>query len=106
MSHVGHPDDRIPFEPDDPEFEFTAEEQQNSLKAYEKAYQKERTWEDLTEDADGNLRSSALENDASRQRRFLANEKRRKIALSAAQSRVAKGMIRYCYVMIDLSDVI
>ena len=106
MSHVGHPDDRIPFEPDDPEFEFTAEEQQNSLKAYEKAYQKERTWEDLTEDADGNLRSSALENDASRQRRFLANEKRRKIALSAAQSRVAKGMIRYCYVMIDLSDAI
>ena len=106
MSHVGHPDDRIPFEPDDPEFEFTAEEQQNSLKAYEKAYQKERTWEDLTEDADGNLRSSALENDASRQRRFLANEKRRKIALSAAQSRVAKGMIRYCYIMIDLSDAI
>ena len=106
MSHVGHPDDRIPFEPDDSEFEFTAEEQQNSLKAYEKAYQKERTWEDLTEDADGNLRSSALENDASRQRRFLANEKRRKIALSAAQSRVAKGMIRYCYVMIDLSDAI
>ena len=106
MSHVGHPDDRIPFEPDDPEFEFTAEEQQKSLKAYEKAYQKERTWEDLTEDADGNLRSSALENDASRQRRFLANEKRRKIALSAAQSRVAKGMIRYCYVMIDLSDAI
>jgi len=106
MSHVGHPDDRIPFEPDDPEFEFTAEEQQNSLKAYQKAYQKERTWEDLTEDADGNLRSSALENDASRQRRFLANEKRRKIALSAAQSRVAKGMIRYCYVMIDLSDAI
>jgi len=101
-----HDEERIPFEPDDPRFEFTAEEQQNSLKAYEKAYQKERTWEDLTEDADGNLRSHSLENDASRQRRAMANEKRKKIALSASQARIAKGMIRYCYVMVDLSDAI
>ena len=45
---------RIPFEPDDPRYEFTAEEEENALKAYEKRYQKERTWADLTEDAEGN----------------------------------------------------
>ena len=84
---------RIPFEPDDPRYEFTAEEEENALKAYEKRYQKERTWEDLTEDAEGNLRSSSLEKDRSERRRFLANEKRKKIEKEASQSRVAKGMI-------------
>ena len=97
---------RIPFEPDDPRYEFTAEEEENALKAYEKRYQKERTWEDLTEDAEGNLRSSSLEKDRSERRRFLANEKRKKIEKEASQSRVAKGMIRYCYVILDLSDAI
>mmetsp|Transcript_13836 Transcript_13836/g.22627 ORF Transcript_13836/g.22627 Transcript_13836/m.22627 type:complete len:248 (+) Transcript_13836:239-982(+) len=80
-------------EPDDEE--LAAEEQEASLKAWEKHYQAERTWEDLEEDETGRLRMGTGDKSY--------RDKRRKIALVAANSHVCKGMIRFLYVVLDLS---
>mmetsp|Transcript_3700 Transcript_3700/g.16249 ORF Transcript_3700/g.16249 Transcript_3700/m.16249 type:complete len:402 (+) Transcript_3700:95-1300(+) len=84
------------YEPDDED--LAAEEQAASLKAWEKHYQAERTWEDLEEDETGRLRITH----GDKQYR----EKRRKIAMAAANSHVCKGMIRFLYVVVDLSQAV
>eukprot|EP00227_Mantoniella_beaufortii_P003497 CAMPEP_0197611752 /NCGR_PEP_ID=MMETSP1326-20131121/55994_1 /TAXON_ID=1155430 /ORGANISM="Genus nov. species nov., Strain RCC2288" /LENGTH=376 /DNA_ID=CAMNT_0043180435 /DNA_START=38 /DNA_END=1165 /DNA_ORIENTATION=- len=84
------------YEPDDED--LAAEEQEASLKAWEKHYQAERTWEDLEEDETGRLR---LANGDAGNR-----EKRRQIAATAANSHVCKGMIRFLYVVVDLSQAV
>lgn len=83
-------------EPDDED--LAAEEQAAAQAAWEKHYQAERTWEDLEEDETGRLRMGAGDKSY--------REKRRKIALVAANSHVCKGMIRFLYVVLDLSQAV
>jgi len=88
--------------------DLTAEEQQHALKAWEKAYQRERTWEDLIEDAEGNLQArdqSALR-DQQPIRKYLANLRRERIIESCSKAKVAKGMIRYVYCVLDCSEAL
>merc|ERR1712086_1008908 len=87
---------RAMYEPNDED--LAAEEQAASLKAWEKHYQAERTWEDLEEDETGRLRITQGD------KKY--REKRRKIAMAAANSHVCKGMIRFLYVVVDLSQAV
>lgn len=66
--------------------------------AWEKHYQAERTWEDLEEDETGRLRITQGD------KKY--REKRRKIAMAAANSHVCKGMIRFLYVVVDPSQAV
>ncbi|KAG0474990.1 hypothetical protein HPP92_014676 [Vanilla planifolia] len=77
------------------------EEEENGgrvLEAWERAYADERSWEDLQEDESGLLRSTDAKNIAHAQyrRRLLQRS-------NLGASRVQKGLIRYLYVVIDLS---
>lgn len=70
------------------------------LEAWERAYADERSWESLQEDESGMLRpidSTALQH---------AQYRRRLRSTASATARIQKGLIRYLYVVIDLSRVI
>jgi transcription initiation factor TFIIH subunit 2 len=82
------------YEPDDDD--LAAEEQARSLRAWEKHYQDENTWEDLEEDESGRLRMTTGD-------KGYREKRRREIAQVAANSHVCKGMIRFLYVVLDLS---
>ncbi|KAJ7976585.1 General transcription factor IIH subunit [Quillaja saponaria] len=69
------------------------------LEAWERAYADERSWESLQEDESGLLRS--IDNKAI----YHAQYRRRLRALSSTPdaARIQKGLIRYLYIVIDLS---
>ncbi|XP_074581481.1 general transcription factor IIH subunit 2 [Curcuma longa] len=75
------------------------EEDERGLEAWERAYADERSWEHLQEDESGLLRPIDTKTlvHAQYRRRLL-----QKSAASAA-SRIQKGLIRYLYLIIDLS---
>lgn len=78
--------------------EIDAERAQASLRAWEKKYQSERAWEDLEEDPlTGRLRVNA------RAVELRARERRAKMASAALRGGAAKGMMRFAYVVVDLS---
>jgi len=80
------------------DFDADAEDVLASARAWEKKYAHERAWEDLEEDpTTGRLKvkSHAV---------ALANKaKRAKMALASRGARECKGMIRFCYVVVDAS---
>lgn len=79
------------------------EEEENGgrgIEAWERAYADERSWEDLQEDESGLLRPIDTKTIAHAQYR------RRLLQRSThGASRIQKGLIRYLYVVIDLSRV-
>jgi len=78
--------------------ELAAEAAAASLRAWEKKYQSERAWEDLEEDpVTGRLRVTSEAMAAE------ARERRAKMAAIARGTGSVKGMIRFLYVVIDLS---
>lgn len=71
----------------------------DGLRAYERAYTDERSWESLQEDETGRLRP--IDNNAV----YHSNYRRRLRALasSASVSRIQKGLIRFLYIVVDFS---
>ncbi|KAJ8631503.1 hypothetical protein MRB53_024826 [Persea americana] len=67
------------------------------LAAWERAYADERSWESLQEDESGLLRT--IDNKSA----HLAQYRRRIRSLSSAASRIQKGLIRFLYLVVDLS---
>jgi transcription initiation factor TFIIH subunit 2 len=83
---------------DDDDDDVDAEDAQRALRAWEKKYQSERAWEDLEEDpVTGRLRVTSEAQTAK------ARERRAKMAALATSAGAAKGMIRFTYVVVDLS---
>ncbi|KAJ3679994.1 hypothetical protein LUZ60_016272 [Juncus effusus] len=84
------------------EEEEDEEEEENTgrvTEAWERAYADERSWEDLQEDESGLLRpidTKTIVHAQYRKRLLLRSS-------AAASSRIQKGLIRYLYVVIDLS---
>lgn len=82
------------------------EEDDNEAKgvdAWERAYADERSWEDLQEDESGLLRPIDTKT-------FVHAQYRKRLLLRSSAggsvvSRIQKGLIRYLYVVIDLSRV-
>ncbi|XP_038979096.1 general transcription factor IIH subunit 2-like isoform X1 [Phoenix dactylifera] len=88
----------------DDEEEEEEEEEENGVRgmeAWERAYADERSWEALQEDESGLLRPIDTKTlvHAQYRRRLLL----RSAAASSAAPRIQKGLIRYLYVVIDLS---
>lgn len=69
------------------------------LAAWERAYADERSWESLQEDESGLLRP--IDNKSA----HLAQYRRRIRSLSSSASRIQKGLIRFLYLVVDLSRV-
>ena len=74
---------------------------EDGLDAWERAYTDERSWEALQEDESGLLRP--IDNKAI----FHAQYRRRLRSLSstATTARIQKGLIRFLYIVVDLSRV-
>ncbi|KAK2362921.1 general transcription factor IIH subunit [Trifolium repens] len=75
------------------------EANEDGLEAWERAYTEDRSWESLQEDESGLLRpidTTAVQH-AQYRRRLRA------LASSAATARIQKGLIRYLYIVVDLS---
>jgi len=71
------------------------------LEAWERTYAEDRSWEALQEDESGLLRpidTTAIYH-AQYRRRL------RTLAATAATARIQKGLIRYLYIVVDLSKV-
>jgi transcription initiation factor TFIIH subunit 2 len=70
------------------------------LEAWERAYADDRSWEALQEDESGLLRPIDTKN-------LVHSQYRRRLLLrsAAAAARIQKGLIRYLYIVIDLSRV-
>ena len=82
---------------DDDEDEANGE----GLEAWERTYAEDRSWESLQEDESGLLRpidTTAIYH-AQYRRRLRA------LASTAATARIQKGLIRYLYIIVDLSKV-
>lgn len=74
----------------------------DGLEAWERAYTEDRSWESLQEDESGLLRpidTTAIQH-AQYRRRL------RSLASKAATARIQKGLIRYLYIIVDLSKVL
>lgn len=87
-----------PLNEDDEEDEVN----EDGLEAWERAYTEDRSWESLQEDESGLLRSidtTAIQH-AQYRRRLRA------LASNAASARIQKGLIRYLYIVVDLSKVL
>ncbi|MBA0615451.1 hypothetical protein Godav_015588 [Gossypium davidsonii] len=69
------------------------------LDAWERTYTDERSWESLQEDESGMLRP--IDNQAL----YHSQYRRRLRSLSSTAARIQKGLIRYLYIVIDLSRV-
>lgn len=69
------------------------------LAAWERAYADERSWESLQEDESGLLRP--IDNKSAHHAQY----RRRLRSLSSSASRIQKGLIRFLYLVIDLSRV-
>ncbi|KAK6936016.1 Ssl1-like [Dillenia turbinata] len=66
------------------------------LEAWERAYADERSWESLQEDESGLLRP--IDNKATYHAQY-----RRRIRSTPSTARIQKGLIRYLYIVVDLS---
>ncbi len=73
-----------------------AEEAGRDMEAYERAYADDRSWEDLQEDESGRLRVV----DVAQQQR-----QHRKRVAAMAGAHIQRGIIRYLYLLVDLSRV-
>jgi len=74
----------------------------DGLEAWERAHTEDRSWESLQEDESGLLRpidTTAIHH-AQYRRRLRA------LASNAATARIQKGLIRYLYIVVDLSKVL
>lgn len=71
------------------------------LEAWERSYADDRSWEALQEDESGLLRP--IDNSAVYHAQYRRRLRAR--SLSATSSRIQKGLIRYLYIIIDLSRV-
>lgn len=71
------------------------------LDAWERTYAEDRSWESLQEDESGMLRS--VDNKAIYHAQY--RRRLRALASTAGASRIQKGLIRYLYIVIDLSKV-
>ncbi|CAM6040441.1 unnamed protein product [Sphagnum compactum] len=71
-----------------------AEEAGRDMEAYERAYADDRSWEDLQEDESGRLRVV----DVAQQQR-----QHRKRVAAMAGAHIQRGIIRYLYLLVDLS---
>ncbi|KAK3238929.1 General transcription factor IIH subunit 2 [Cymbomonas tetramitiformis] len=80
------------------EEEVNADEAAAEREAYERAYADERSWEELEEDEHGILRPI----DHSAQQRL----KRQRLVDAAQSARIRRGMIRYVYLVLDVSRAI
>ncbi|KAK9279616.1 hypothetical protein L1049_013295 [Liquidambar formosana] len=69
------------------------------LDAWERAYADERSWESLQEDESGLLRP--IDNKALHHAQY--RRRLRSISSTAAAARIQKGLIRYLYIVVDLS---
>lgn len=77
------------------------EDDGGGLEAWERTYAEDRSWEALQEDESGLLRpidTTAIYH-AQYRRRL------RTLAATAATARIQKGLIRYLYIVVDLSKV-
>lgn len=74
------------------------EENNDGLAAWERAYADERSWESLQEDESGLLRP--IDNQS------LHHAQYRRRLRAATTARIQKGLIRYLYIVIDLSKVL
>ncbi|KAM0013853.1 hypothetical protein Hdeb2414_s0041g00739331 [Helianthus debilis subsp. tardiflorus] len=75
---------------------------ERDLEAWEKAYADERSWESLQEDESGLLRP--IDNQALHHAQY--RRRLRSLSSASAASRIQKGLIRYLYLVIDLSKVL
>ncbi|KAG1354791.1 hypothetical protein COCNU_07G009030 [Cocos nucifera] len=89
---------------DDDDEEEEEENGGQGMEAWERAYADERSWEALQEDESGLLHPIDTKTlvHAQYRRRLLL----RSAAASSAAPRIQKGLIRYLYVVIDLSRVV
>ncbi|OVA09893.1 von Willebrand factor [Macleaya cordata] len=69
------------------------------MEAWERAYADERSWESLQEDESGLLRP--IDNNTMQHAQY--RRRLRTLSATAATSRIQKGLIRYLYIIIDLS---
>ncbi|KAJ9555591.1 hypothetical protein OSB04_010205 [Centaurea solstitialis] len=72
---------------------------ERDLEAWERAYADERSWESLQEDESGLLRP--IDNQALHHAQY--RRRLRSLSSASAASRIQKGLIRYLYLVIDLS---
>ncbi|KAL3530597.1 hypothetical protein ACH5RR_009919 [Cinchona calisaya] len=79
------------------EEEDEGEENGGGRDAWERTYADERYWESLQEDESGLLRPIDSEN--------LHHAQYRRCLCTATTARIQKGLIRYLYIVIDLSRV-
>jgi hypothetical protein len=86
-------------EDDDEEEEYAAEGR--VLEAWERAYADDRSWEALQEDESGLLRPIDTKTLVHAQYRRCLLQR----SAAAAAARIQKGLIRYLYIVIDLSRV-
>lgn len=68
------------------------------LEAWERAYADERSWESLQEDESGFLRP--IDNKTIQHAQY-----RRRLKTYSSSARIQKGLIRFLYIVIDLSRV-
>ena len=68
------------------------------LEAWERAYADERSWESLQEDESGLLRP--IDNKTIQHAQY-----RRRLRTYSSSARIQKGLIRFLYIVIDLSRV-
>lgn len=88
---------RFSRDEDDEEEEEEEEGGGRGTAAWEKAYGEDRSWDALQEDESGRIRIDDKTLYHSQYRR------RRRRSLAAAGARIQKGLIRYLYIVIDLS---
>lgn len=99
MSNSGN-GKRKPVNDDDEDDE--EDENGRDLEAWERAYADERSWESLQEDESGLLRP--IDNQALHHAQY--RRRLRSLSAASAASRIQKGLIRYLYLVIDLSRVL
>ncbi|KAI3857840.1 hypothetical protein MKX03_009959 [Papaver bracteatum] len=87
---------RVAEEKEDEEDE---EGNENDMEAWERAYAEDRSWESLQEDESGLLRP--IDNDGVQHAQY--RRRLRNLSAASAASRIQKGLIRYLYIVIDLS---
>ncbi|XP_026414747.1 general transcription factor IIH subunit 2-like [Papaver somniferum] len=81
------------------EDEDDEEGNENDMEAWERAYAEDRSWESLQEDESGLLRP--IDNDGVQHAQY--RRRLRNLSAASAASRIQKGLIRYLYIVIDLS---
>lgn len=92
---------RLNREEEEEEDEEEEEENGRGLDAWERAYADDRSWEALQEDEHGMLRP--IDNKALHHAQY--RRRLRSLASTSVGARIQKGLIRYLYIIVDLSRV-